>query len=115
MISKKSSSSQQNAGATSSGPFNVLIALESFRHLLSVAEVAPLLRKSTCSVYRMAEHELIPAFRIGGAWRFDPSAIAAWLTKKDPSLAVAARQQANAARRKNPAPVTTPTRQVDTA
>lgn len=39
----------------------------------------------------------IPAFPVGGSWRFDPSTIAAWLIKKDPQLAVAARRQLKAA------------------
>lgn len=80
-----------------SGPYNVLIALRSFRHLMTVDEVAELLTNSTCTVYRMVRQNEIPHVMIGGSLRFDPSALEAWLAKKDPELARAARQLEHAA------------------
>lgn len=103
MTRKDTSSTQQVAQHSPSDLFNILRALESAHGLLTVAEVARLFRKSVYPIYRMAEHARIPSFRIGGEWRFDPSALALWLTKKDPSLAVAARKQASASSSNPPA------------
>ena len=72
--------------------FNILLALESARGLLKVRDVAKLLHKSTFSIYRMAEKRQIPSLVIGGSRCFDPSVLALWLSKKEPSLAVAARR-----------------------
>ncbi len=72
--------------------FNILLALESARGLLTVREVAELLGKSTFTVYRMAEQRKIPSLMIGGSRCFDPSVLALWLSKKEPTLAAAARR-----------------------
>jgi excisionase family DNA binding protein len=72
--------------------FNILLALESARGLLTVREVAELLGKSPFTIYRMAEKRQIPSLMIGGSRCFDPSVLAMWLSKKEPSLATAARR-----------------------
>ena len=72
--------------------FNILLALESARGLLTVRDVAALLGRSSWSVYRMAERRQIPSLMIGGSRVFDPSVLALWLAKKEPTLAVAARK-----------------------
>jgi excisionase family DNA binding protein len=82
-------SGNQNQGAPEM--FNILLALESARGLLSVRDVAELLGKSTFTIYRMAESRKIPSLMIGGSRCFDPSVLALWLSKKEPSLAKAAR------------------------
>ena len=72
--------------------FNILLALESARGLLTVRDVAELLGKSPFSIYRMAQQRKIPSLMIGGSRCFDPSVLALWLSKKEPSLATAARR-----------------------
>jgi predicted DNA-binding transcriptional regulator AlpA len=72
--------------------FNILLALESARGLLTVRDVAKFLHKSKYSIYRMAEKRQIPSLVIGGSRFFDPSVLALWLSKKEPSLAAAARR-----------------------
>jgi excisionase family DNA binding protein len=72
--------------------FNILLALESARGLLTVRDVADLLGKSPFSIYRMAQQRKIPSLMIGGSRCFDPSVLALWLSKKEPSLATAARR-----------------------
>lgn len=72
--------------------FNILLALESARGLLNVHDVAALLGKSSHSIYRLAEKRKIPSLVICGSRCFDPSVLALWLSKKDPSLAAAARR-----------------------
>lgn len=78
-------------------PFNIINALSAVRRLLTVDEVAELLGKSKFTIYRMAQKKQIPAPLIGGSWKFDPSTLIMWLTKKEPQLAVAARRQRKAA------------------
>jgi excisionase family DNA binding protein len=85
---ESSSDSQPDAPAM----FNILLALESARGLLTVREVAELLGRSTFSIYRLAEKRQIPSLLIGGSRLFDPSVLALWLSKKEPSLATAARR-----------------------
>ena len=46
---------------------------------LRAGEVAALLSVSERLVYKLASERRIPAFRIGGALRFDPAALAHWL------------------------------------
>ena len=72
--------------------FNILLALESAHGLLTVRDVAELLGKSPFSIYRMAQQRKIPSLMIGGSRCFDPSVLALWLSKKEPSLATAARR-----------------------
>jgi excisionase family DNA binding protein len=73
-------------------PYNVINRLESVGRLLSVDEVAQLLGLSKFTVYRLANKRQIPSIMLGGTRRFDPSTLILWLTKKEPQLAVAARQ-----------------------
>ena len=81
-----------NPRPAASDMFNILLALEAARGLLSVRDVASLLGRSSWSVYRMAEKRQIPSLLIGGSRVFDPSVLALWLAKKEPTLAVAARR-----------------------
>lgn len=80
-----------------STPFNILIALQEFRGLISVDQVAELLEKSIFTIYRMAQKRQIPSLMVGGSRMFDPSTLALWLIKKEPQIAVAARQFQQAA------------------
>jgi excisionase family DNA binding protein len=72
--------------------FNILLQLEAFPRLLSVDDVAEVLQLSKYTVYRMAQKKQIPSMILGGTRKFDPSVLVGWLCKKDPGLAVAARQ-----------------------
>lgn len=74
-------------------PFSVINELAKYRRLLTVVEVADLLGKSACTIYRMAHRKQIPSLIISGSRMFDPATLAMWLTKKDPQLATAARLQ----------------------
>ena len=78
-------------------PYNILIALQAVRGLLSVDQVAELFGKSSATIYRMAQKRQIPSIMLGGSRMFDPSTLALWLTRKEPLLAVAARQFEQAA------------------
>jgi excisionase family DNA binding protein len=47
--------------------------------LLTVKEVAKLLRLSAQTLYKMLEQGEIPAMRIGKQWRFEASVVKNWL------------------------------------
>jgi len=88
----KRADSDENAHPEAPEMFNILLALESARGLLTVRDVATLLRKSPWCIYRLAEKRKIPSLVIGGSRCFDPSVLALWLAKKEPTLAAAARR-----------------------
>ncbi|WP_407642413.1 helix-turn-helix domain-containing protein [Caballeronia arvi] len=47
--------------------------------ILTIPEVAALLRVAEKTVYTLAQRGEIPAFKVGGQWRFSRSAIQAWI------------------------------------
>ena len=77
---------------TQTGPYNILLHLRRIKRLLTVKELAEILGKSNHTVYRMAQRRQIPCLMLAGTRCFDPSTIEAWLVKKEPQLAVVARQ-----------------------
>lgn len=91
-IPSNATSFSGNKKPVASEMFNILLALESARGLLTVRDVAELLGKSPFSIYRMAQQRKIPSLMIGGSRCFDPSVLALWLSKKEPTLATAARR-----------------------
>ncbi len=62
------------AVAVSSRPLPV-VARERASKLLTVAEVADLLRINKSTVYRMAKQGRLPATRVGRQWRFRESVL----------------------------------------
>ncbi len=52
------------------------------RQLLTLEEVAELLRLGKRTTYRMAKEGELPAFKIGGAWRFDRADIDRWIEEQ---------------------------------
>jgi len=49
------------------------------KHLMTVKEVAALLRVSTQTLYKMLEQGQIPAVRVGSQWRFDRDKVEGWI------------------------------------
>jgi excisionase family DNA binding protein len=52
------------------------------QRLISVVDLSKLLGVSRSTVYRWAEHRMLPALKLGGRLLFEPSAIEAWLRKQ---------------------------------
>lgn len=50
--------------------------------ILTIPEVAELLRIAEKTVYTLAQRGEIPAFKVGGQWRFSRGAIQAWIDKR---------------------------------
>jgi excisionase family DNA binding protein len=47
--------------------------------ILTIPEVAELLRIAEKTVYTLAQRKEIPAFKVGSQWRFSCSAIKSWI------------------------------------
>jgi len=54
----------------------------SLKNLLTVKEVAALLRVSTQTLYKMLEQGQIPAVKVGSQWRFDRDKIQTWIERQ---------------------------------
>jgi excisionase family DNA binding protein len=50
--------------------------------ILTIPEVAELLRIAEKTVYALAQRGEIPAFKVGGQWRFSRGAIQAWIDER---------------------------------
>jgi excisionase family DNA binding protein len=72
-------------------PYSFIGALESYKGLMTVEEVAGVLGVSRFTVYRMAQRKQLPSLVIGGSRKFDPAALAMHYRKKSPESAAAAR------------------------
>lgn len=66
---------------------DAVLAVGPMQNLLTVKEVAALLRVSAQTLYKMLEHGDIPAVKVGSQWRFDRDKIRAWIEERaaDPS------------------------------
>ena len=49
-------------------------------HALTAKTLAQLLQVSQVTIYKLAKAHKLPSFRVGTAVRFDPRAVAQWLT-----------------------------------
>lgn len=52
------------------------------REIMSLREVAELLRCNRSTIYRMLKRQEIPGFKVGGDWRFARSEIEAWIARR---------------------------------
>ena len=52
--------------------------------LLDVTAVAAWLGRTPATVRSMAQRKELPGFKVRGAWRFTPDALAAWVVKQQP-------------------------------
>ena len=49
--------------------------------ILTLAEVAAYLKAGKRTVYRLAQNREIPAFKLGGTWRFRRSELDRWIAE----------------------------------
>ena len=47
--------------------------------VLTIGEVAEILRVHPATIYRLVKKGALPAFKIGGNWRINPMVLDAWL------------------------------------
>ena len=50
--------------------------------ILTVAEVAKLLKVAQKTVYSMSQREELPAFKVGGQWRFRRADLDRWISQR---------------------------------
>jgi excisionase family DNA binding protein len=55
--------------------------------ILTILEVARYLKVAERTVYRLAAAKKIPAFKVGGAWRFSRAEIEQWIKKQSSAVA----------------------------
>jgi excisionase family DNA binding protein len=49
---------------------------------MTVSETAAYLRMNRMTIYRLAQEGKIPAFKVGGSWRFDREGIDDWIAQQ---------------------------------
>lgn len=50
--------------------------------ILTVREVAELLKINEKTAYKLAAQGKLPGFKVGGSWRFERTEIATWIKRK---------------------------------
>jgi len=50
--------------------------------ILTIKQVAEYLKVTERTIYRLAAAKKIPAFKVGGTWRFSRSAIDTWIKQQ---------------------------------
>jgi excisionase family DNA binding protein len=60
--------------------------VESQSEILTIDEVASYLKVAERTVYRLAAAKKIPAFKVGGAWRFSRAEIDQWIRKQSSAV-----------------------------
>ncbi|MEB0082324.1 helix-turn-helix domain-containing protein [Glaciimonas sp. Gout2] len=62
--------------------------------VLTIAEVAEYLKVAERTIYRLAAAKKVPAFKVGGMWRFSRADIDAWI-KQQSATSLAPSKQGN--------------------
>jgi excisionase family DNA binding protein len=62
--------------------------------LLTLHEVADLLKVAEKTVYTMAQRRELPAFKVGGQWRFKPADLDQWIEERKAAVRGDGRKQA---------------------
>ncbi len=50
--------------------------------ILTISQVAELLRLHVMTIYRLAKEGRLPGFKVGGRWRFRKDAMEAWMVDR---------------------------------
>ncbi len=64
---------------------NVMLNRTNEGEILTIKEVAAYLKVTERTIYRLAAEKKIPAFKIGGTWRFPRSEIDQWIRQQTSS------------------------------
>ena len=52
------------------------------REILTIREIADYLKVTERTIYRLSAAKKIPAFKVGGAWRFSRADIDSWIRRQ---------------------------------
>ena len=58
--------------------------MEKLTGLLTIFEVAEILRVHPTTIYRLVRRGVLPGFKIGGNWRIDRGSFELWLSEASP-------------------------------
>jgi excisionase family DNA binding protein len=61
--------------------------------IMTIGEVADYLKVTERTIYRLAGAKQIPAFKVGGSWRFSKADIDGWIKRKSSDYSDAKREQ----------------------
>lgn len=50
--------------------------------ILTIREIAELLKINEKTVYKLVAEAKIPGFKVGGSWRFERKEVAAWMKRQ---------------------------------
>lgn len=64
--------------------------------IMTIGEVAGYLKVTERTIYRLAAAKKIPAFKVGGSWRFSPADIEVWIKQQSKEGLDAGREQEGA-------------------
>lgn len=73
--------------------------METHDEIMTIPEVATLLKIAQKTVYVLAQHGDLPGFKVGGQWRFSRLAINKWIDAKSQSAVEASDSKRRSARR----------------
>ena len=54
--------------------------------ILTIKQVADYLKVTERTIYRLAAAKQIPAFKVGGSWRFSQADIDSWITQQSTEM-----------------------------
>ena len=60
---------------------NQALSLDGENEVLTLKEVAALLRVSPATIYRLVNARQIPAIKVGRTWRFPTHAVRSWMSR----------------------------------
>ena len=58
---------------------SIMVKLPTTETIFTIKEVAEYLKVTERTIYRLAGAKKIPAFKVGGVWRFDKADIVKWI------------------------------------
>ena len=58
------------------------LMVENARHYIDAREVSQIIKVTQAHVHKMARNKKIPAYKLGGIWRFDKQEILEWVKKQ---------------------------------
>lgn len=69
--------------------------------ILTIREVAEYLKVTERTIYRLAGAKKIPAFKVGGTWRFSRAEIDQWIKQQSSEVTVTGKHQPLGTAQKN--------------
>jgi excisionase family DNA binding protein len=60
-------------------PAKIMLSSTADNAIMTIGEVADYLKVTERTIYRLAGAKQIPAFKVGGSWRFSKADIDAWI------------------------------------